>query len=106
MSLYVSDYDPFPNEYSEYSVSEAVRKSDKERIYYISPIRMSETRKKKSYFKLYNFTNMYVAVAGNDVKFNLSLGPCNSDGCSTSRPAGLAKTFEAVKVNEVKELRQ
>lgn len=45
-------------------------------------------------------------MAGNDVRFNLTLGPCNSTGCSATRPVALSRTFEAVKVNEVKELRQ
>ena len=74
-----------------------------ERAYYISSIHISETRKKKSYFKLFNFTNTYIAVAGNGVKFSMSLGACNSTGCSANRTVAAAKTFEAVKVNELRE---
>lgn len=63
---------------------------------------MSETRKKKSYFKLYNFTSTYIAVAGKDIRFSLTLGPCSSIGCATPKPAAYVKAFEGGKVNELR----
>ncbi len=63
---------------------------------------MSETRKKKSYFKLYNFTDSYIAVAGSNITFSLSLEECKSTGCA-NRPAASApvKILKAVTLNEV-----
>ena len=72
-------------------------------MYYINPSRENEIRKKKSYFKLYHFTNSYVAVTGSNVKFSLSLGPCNSTGCAPVTPtSAVLKTYEAIKVNDLR----
>lgn len=38
-------------------------------------------RVKKNYRKVQSFTNSYVSVGGKDLKFNISLTPCNSTGC-------------------------
>jgi hypothetical protein len=62
---------------------------------------MSETRKKKSYFKLYNFTDSYIAVAGSNISFSLFLGECKSAGCvNTPDVSGPVKAFKAVAFSE------
>jgi hypothetical protein len=101
VAVYTSDYDPFPNEFSEYSLSEGPRVSETERSYYITPVRISETRKKKSYFKLYNFADSYIAVAGSNISFSLFLGECKSAGCvNTPEVSGPVKAFKAVTFSE------
>lgn len=68
-------------------------------------------RKKKSYFKVYEFGYEYVAVAGKDVRFNVTLGACSSAGCRASAAAGARAVGEdgvmvgGTVVVEVKGLR-
>jgi hypothetical protein len=79
--MYRSEYDPFPDQQTEYEIKESYRISLRERVYFVEPIQEETIRVKKNYRKVQTFTNSYVSVGGNDLKFNISLTPCNSTGC-------------------------
>jgi len=59
-------------------------------------------RKKKSYFKVYEFGYEYVAVAGKDVRFNVTLGACSSTGCRAGAAAAGGVAENGVQVGGVK----
>jgi hypothetical protein len=80
-----SHYDPFPDNYTAYPLTENYQTDYNIRTYYISPQSIENIPIKKTLTVSQIPQHAFVSVAGYTMNFNISLGICSTSNCTNER---------------------